>query len=74
MKLPNTKQYYRDLAHYYFTKGKMNSMAFFLGIVNKREYRFSRQDNENWFDLPFNPAVRPERDADGVYIDTYEEN
>lgn len=73
MKLQNTKQYYRDLAHYYFNEGKFHLMEFFIGLVNNPGYTYSKTDTNDWFESSFGilaGAFRPERDGDGIYVDT----
>ena len=66
MKLENTKQYYRDLAHFYFMKQRMELMSFFLGLVNGASFSYSEEDTNDWFAKW--QITRPERDEEGSYI------
>ena len=67
MRLPNTKVYYKDLAHHYFNKGKMELMGFFLGLALNKENTFAKTDTNDWFASPFG-GPRPEKDEDGRYV------
>ena len=49
MKLQNTQQYYRELAHYYFLQERGHLMGFFLGLANDNKYTHSDEDTNDWF-------------------------
>jgi hypothetical protein len=66
MKLPNTKRYYKDLAHFYFTLGHIQLMIYFRGLATEPKYEHSKKDTRDWFLA--NGIERPERDEDGQYI------
>ena len=49
MKLQNTKQYYKDLAAYYFLEQKAQLMLFFKGLAEEPKYEHSDTDTNDWF-------------------------
>ena len=68
MKLNNTKQYYMDLAHYYFKEGRVHLMSHFRGLAENygNKHTFSKEDTFDWFE--HSGIARPEQDGDGHYL------
>lgn len=68
MKLSNTKQYYRDLAHYYIGKDRFYLAGLFYEYYqnSSKQHSFSTTDNFDWF--RFKGITRPERNEDDQYI------
>ena len=66
MQLPNTREYYKDLAHHYFQKELVHLMIYFRNLAEDKQNEFAKADTRDWFKMW--GIERPQKDEDGHYI------